>query len=110
MSHENGSVSRGADEGASSGIRAAASVAVAGLRVVRNDNEVVRDLSFDIARGGVTGVLGPSGSGKTTLLRCILGIQIVTAGTVTVFGHAAGTRRCGRWSGTPRKRHPYMTT
>src|SRR6185437_12324161 len=71
---------------------AAAGITVAGLRVVRGHNDVLRDLTFDIAPGGVTGLLGPSGSGKTTLLRCILGIQIVTGGTVTVLGHPAGSR------------------
>ncbi len=39
----------------------------------------------------MTGLLGPSGSGKTTLIRCIAGIQIVAAGTVTVLGEPAGT-------------------
>jgi ABC-2 type transport system ATP-binding protein len=69
-----------------------ASVVVEGLRVVRGDNEVLRGLSFEVPPGGVTGVLGPSGSGKTTLLRCVLGIQVVSAGTVTVLGHPAGSR------------------
>lgn len=41
--------------------------------------------------GGVTGLLGPSGSGKTTLLRCMLGVQKITAGTVTVLGRPAGS-------------------
>jgi ABC-2 type transport system ATP-binding protein len=38
----------------------------------------------------VTGLLGPSGSGKTTLLRCLLGVQRITAGDVTVLGLPAG--------------------
>src|SRR6185437_16733753 len=90
---ENASARRDANEGAPSGCdEAAAGITVAGLRVVRGHNDVLRDLTFDIAPGGVTGLLGPSGSGKTTLLRCILGIQIVTGGTVTVLGHPAGSR------------------
>jgi len=66
-------------------------VAAAGLRVVRGRNEALRDVSFDIPPGGVTGLLGPSGSGKTTLLRCILGVQRITAGTVSVLGRPAGS-------------------
>jgi ABC-2 type transport system ATP-binding protein len=66
-------------------------VTSAGLRVVRGDNEVLREVSFDIPPGGVTGLLGPSGSGKTTLLRCLLGVQKITAGTVSVLGRAAGS-------------------
>jgi ABC-2 type transport system ATP-binding protein len=66
-------------------------VTAAGLRVVRGRNEVLREVSFDIPAGGVTGLLGPSGSGKTTLLRCILGVQKITAGTVSVLGGPAGS-------------------
>jgi ABC-2 type transport system ATP-binding protein len=46
-----------------------------------------------IARGTITGLLGPSGCGKTTLMRCIVGTQIVTAGSVTVLGQPAGSRQ-----------------
>lgn len=66
-------------------------VTAAGLRVVRGRNEVLREVSLDIPAGGVTGLLGPSGSGKTTLLRCILGVQKITAGTVSVLGRPAGS-------------------
>jgi ABC-2 type transport system ATP-binding protein len=66
-------------------------VTAVGLRVVRGRNEVLREVSFDIPAGGVTGLLGPSGSGKTTLLRCILGVQKITSGTVNVLGRPAGS-------------------
>ncbi|HVT21521.1 MAG TPA: ABC transporter ATP-binding protein [Mycobacteriales bacterium] len=65
-------------------------VSVKGLRVVRGGTEVLRDLAFDVPSGVVTGLLGPSGSGKTTLLRCLLGVQRIAAGTVTVLGRPAG--------------------
>ncbi|MCU1690173.1 MAG: transporter ATP-binding protein [Jatrophihabitantaceae bacterium] len=60
------------------------------LRVSRGGNAVLRDLSFEVAAGSVTGLLGPSGSGKTTLMRCLLGIQRAAEGTVTVLGRPAG--------------------
>ncbi len=66
-------------------------VSITGLRVVRGGQQVL-NLALDIPIGGVTGLLGPSGSGKTTLLRCILGVQKVVAGTVTVLGRPAGSR------------------
>jgi ABC-2 type transport system ATP-binding protein len=65
-------------------------ITIENLRVVRGKFVAVDDLSVQIARGTITGLLGPSGSGKTTLMRCIVGTQIVTAGSVTVLGHAAG--------------------
>ena len=33
-----------------------------------------RDLSFEVARGDILGIVGPNGSGKTTLLRTMLGL------------------------------------
>jgi ABC-2 type transport system ATP-binding protein len=68
-----------------------AAVTVAALDVARGGHPVLSGLSFDIPAGGVTGLLGPSGSGKTTLLRCILGLQRISAGTVTVLGRPAGS-------------------
>src|SRR4051794_19195673 len=66
-------------------------VTVDGLRVRRGGREVVREVSCQVPRGIVTGLLGPSGCGKTTLMRSIVGVQIVAAGAVTVLGHAAGS-------------------
>jgi ABC-2 type transport system ATP-binding protein len=61
------------------------------LRVIRDKRPAVQNLSVQIARGTITGLLGPSGSGKTTLMRCIVGTQIVAAGSVTVLSHPAGS-------------------
>jgi ABC-2 type transport system ATP-binding protein len=66
-------------------------ISVRDLRVIRGANEVLRDISLDVAHGSVTGLLGPSGCGKTTLMRAIVGVQIVAAGEVTVLGLPAGT-------------------
>ncbi len=61
------------------------------LRVVRGKRPALHDFSVRIATGSITGLLGPSGCGKTTLMRCIVGTQIITKGTVTVLGKAAGS-------------------
>jgi ABC-2 type transport system ATP-binding protein len=61
------------------------------LRVIRGKRVALHDFSVRIARGTVTGLLGPSGCGKTTLMRSIVGTQVVASGTVTVFGHPAGS-------------------
>ena len=47
----------------------------------------VRELSFTVRPGHVTGFLGPNGAGKTTTLRMLLGLAEPTAGTATVSGH-----------------------
>ena len=64
-----------------------------GLLVRRGGQLVLDDLTFDLAGGKVTGLLGPSGCGKTTLMRVLVGVQAVTAGTVTVLGLPAGHPR-----------------
>ena len=64
---------------------------VHGLHVVRGGRPVLHDLSFEVARGSVTGLLGPSGCGKTTLMRAIVGVQVVAGGHVSVLGHPAGS-------------------
>jgi ABC-2 type transport system ATP-binding protein len=68
-------------------------ISIEHLRVIRGKRPAIHDLSVRIARGTITGLLGPSGSGKTTLIRCIVGTQIVTAGSVTVLGRPAGSRQ-----------------
>jgi ABC-2 type transport system ATP-binding protein len=66
-------------------------VEVRGLRVVRGGNDVLRDLTFSVDPGEVTGLLGPSGCGKTTLMRAIVGVQRLAGGSVTVFDEPAGS-------------------
>ncbi|QES04188.1 ATP-binding cassette domain-containing protein [Streptomyces venezuelae] len=46
----------------------------------------VKDLSFTVRPGRVTGFLGPNGAGKSTTLRMILGLHEPTGGRVTVDG------------------------
>jgi ABC-2 type transport system ATP-binding protein len=73
-------------------LRVMDAVVVDDLHVVRGGAEVLRDLSFRIASGTVTGLLGPSGSGKSTLLRSLVGVQIVSGGRVELLGLPAGSR------------------
>jgi ABC-2 type transport system ATP-binding protein len=68
-----------------------AAVEISGLRVERGGREVLHSVDLEVTAGSVTGVLGPSGCGKTTLLRSIVGVQRITAGSITVLGRDAGT-------------------
>jgi ABC-2 type transport system ATP-binding protein len=66
-------------------------VTVTDLVVDRGPRRVLDELTFTVPRGQVTGLLGPSGSGKTTLMRCLVGVQKIRSGTVTVLGRPAGS-------------------
>jgi ABC-2 type transport system ATP-binding protein len=68
-------------------------VDVRDLVVQRGRVTAIRGLSFSSPPGEVTGLLGPSGCGKSTLMRAIVGVQVVTSGTVEVLGLPAGDRR-----------------
>jgi branched-chain amino acid transport system ATP-binding protein len=55
----------------------------------------VRDVSFDVYKGEVLGLIGPNGSGKSTLFNCVLGQLRPDTGGVTVNGEdVAGKRAC----------------
>ncbi|MFE6200978.1 ABC transporter ATP-binding protein [Streptomyces sp. NPDC057838] len=60
------------------------------LTVTRGPRTVLRDLSFTVPRGRITGLLGPSGCGKSTLMRAIVGSQAKVTGTLDVLGRPAG--------------------
>jgi iron(III) transport system ATP-binding protein len=62
------------------------SVAVKVERLVMSFGGVqaVRGISFDVPPGSTVTLLGPSGCGKTTTLRCIAGLEVPTAGRITV--------------------------
>jgi ABC-2 type transport system ATP-binding protein len=66
-------------------------VEIDGLRVVRGGRVVLEDVAVAVRSGVVTGLLGPSGSGKTTLMRCVVGVQRIAAGRLTVLGEPAGS-------------------
>ena len=46
----------------------------------------VDEISFDIRRGEVFGLLGPNGSGKSTTIKMLLGLLHPTSGQIAVFG------------------------
>lgn len=47
-------------------------------------NEVLKGVSFSVAKGEVVCLIGPSGSGKSTILRCINGLEERNGGVIRV--------------------------
>ena len=48
------------------------------------DRTLIKDLTFDLPRNGIVGIIGPNGVGKTTLFKTIVGLEEPDAGTVKV--------------------------
>jgi cystine transport system ATP-binding protein len=81
-------------------------IRVHGLTKAFGDNEVLRGIDFESARGTSTVLLGPSGSGKTTVLRSlnvletpdrgVIGIDDVEVDFAALPPGKAGRRESGR--------------
>jgi branched-chain amino acid transport system permease protein len=76
-----------------------APLAVEGLRKAFGGLVAVDDLSFEVKRGEIVGLIGPNGSGKTTVLNLISGALAPDAGAIRLRGGdiiALGAHRIAR--------------
>jgi ABC-2 type transport system ATP-binding protein len=72
-------------------------IETAGLTKHYGEVHALTDLTVEVRKGEVFGLLGPNGSGKTTTIRLILGLIKPTAGRASVAGHDC-------WDNSPRVR------
>ena len=56
------------------------------LNKIYNKKIAVKNLSFEINKGKIVGLLGPNGCGKTTTIAMILGLLKPTSGEVIIKG------------------------
>lgn len=61
------------------------SVLVSGISKSFNGQNVVTDISFDVAKGEVFGLIGPNGAGKTTIIRSLLDIIRPDSGEISIL-------------------------
>jgi ABC-2 type transport system ATP-binding protein len=59
---------------------------VKNLRKKYDDKEVVKGISFEVAKGEIFGILGPNGAGKTTTLEMIETLRPIDGGKATIDG------------------------
>ncbi|TKC14850.1 heme ABC transporter ATP-binding protein [Robertmurraya kyonggiensis] len=53
-----------------------------------SNEPIVKNVSFQVQKGELFGILGPNGSGKTTLLKMISGILPFQSGTISIKGQS----------------------
>lgn len=56
------------------------------LRRVRKPIQAVDEVSFEVPRGEIFGILGPNGSGKSTLIRILSTLVFPDSGEAKIFG------------------------
>ena len=61
-------------------------IKVGNLHKTYGDNEDLKGIDLDVAKGEVVVIIGPSGSGKSTFLRCLNLLEQPTGGTIEFEG------------------------
>ncbi|PAV28600.1 bacitracin ABC transporter ATP-binding protein [Virgibacillus profundi] len=61
-------------------------IEVTGMQKVFGKNTAIKQVSFNVKKGEIFGLLGPSGSGKTTTIKILTGEMAQTAGDLKVLG------------------------
>lgn len=56
----------------------------------KHQNNVLKNVNFNVSEGEMVAVMGPSGSGKSTLLYAVSGMDNIMAGSVKFFGKDIG--------------------
>jgi len=76
---------------------------VANLYVSLGGHAVLRGVTLQVPRGELVALIGPNGAGKTTLLRCLLGLQPIDRGQITLLGETDIRRGLSRVGYVPQR-------
>ena len=57
------------------------------------NHQAVKNISFDLKRGEIKGILGANGAGKTTTITMLLGLLTPTSGSIKILSHDISKNR-----------------
>lgn len=57
------------------------------------NHQAVKNISFDLKRGEIKGILGANGAGKTTTITMLLGLLTPTSGSIKILSHDISNNR-----------------
>src|SRR5881409_1488959 len=63
------------------------------FRIGRSEVDALAGIDLTVPAGSFTALLGPSGCGKSTLLRLFAGLDVPTAGTLSLHGRSPEAMR-----------------
>ena len=66
-----------------------------GKKELHKDYYALNDLSFEVGKGEIVGIVGRNGSGKSTILKILTGVLNPTAGEVEISGKVAALLELG---------------
>jgi ABC-2 type transport system ATP-binding protein len=58
-----------------------------------SNHQAVKNISFDLKRGEIKGILGANGAGKTTTITMLLGLLTPTSGSIKILSHDISKNR-----------------
>jgi ABC-2 type transport system ATP-binding protein len=70
-----------------------AAIRVENLRKKYGELEAVRDVSFEVRKGEIFGLIGPDGAGKTSTFQILAGVMEATSGVADILGRPAREMR-----------------
>src|SRR4030042_5753294 len=70
-----------------------ATIEVKNLTKTYGKTRAIDDISFEVAKGEIFGVVGPDGAGKTTLMRILTGVSDKDSGKISIMNLDADIAR-----------------